>query len=115
MPKVISRGLNIGDDEYSKDENQLFTYHCICGALTLISGTNRGSLLCLLLRPRGGDSCRACLDVAVRDLPVRHVDNARYLDTTDRHVRLNVDDGEVLYLRRYAFVLRARVDPKIAL
>lgn len=47
MPKVISRGLNIGDDEYSKDENQLFTYHCICGALTLISGTNRGSFLCL--------------------------------------------------------------------
>ncbi len=108
MPKVISRGINIGDEEYNKDENQLFTYHCICGALALISGSPRPPPFHWILVGAFGESSDYLLvvfvcfaDVAIRELPVRKVDNARLLETAGHHVRFHVVDGEVFYLRRF--------------
>lgn len=75
MPKVISRGINVGDNR-DEPEEQLFTYHCLCGALALI------------------------VDVALPDLRARTTDGARYLDTDRHRFKLNVEDGEVVYLRR---------------
>ncbi len=100
MPKVVSRSIVCTDtkdrEEYEGD-TPLYVYHCLCGQLAMILGTNNtiNSIDSRVLLLFGIDS-------VLDKLPLRKRDNARVADVSNNNYKVYCEPAGITYLKRYS-------------